>query len=360
MSIIADIVRRLHQFAPPGLAESWDNVGLQLGDPRREFARVLITLDATPAAIHYAATEGFDLIVAHHPLIFKPLSSITDPLLLDLAVKGIAVLSAHTNLDSIRDGVSAALADRLGLGNRSILAPAGEWLHVAVYTPEEAVEAVSEAAFNAGAGWIGNYRECMNRTPVLGQFRGTEGSRPAIGSPGKLEVVDEAKLEFFCEAARLNDVLAAVRAAHPYETPACAVYPQKLPSPNVGMGVIGELTEAMPLNAFADFVKERLGAPFVRVWNGAGTAETPVKRIAVCGGSGGSFAARIQNRADVYVTGDVTYHTCLDSRIALIDAGHFHTEYPVLETLRKVLDQGDAEYRILPLELHEISRLGVR
>jgi dinuclear metal center YbgI/SA1388 family protein len=360
MSTVADITRRLHHFAPTGLAESWDNVGLQLGNPALEVTRVLVTLDVTPNVAAYAIENSFDLIVSHHPFIFRPLHAVTDTLMLELAQHRIAVLCAHTNLDSARGGVSHVTGVKLGLKDMQVLTPAGEWLHVAVYVPEDAVERVMEAAFNAGAGRIGSYSGCMNRYPVIGQFQGDIGSHPFVGSPGKTETVDEAKLEFFCEGVRLSETLSAIRGAHPYETPAIAVYPQKQPSPNTGMGVVGTLEAPMALSLFADHVKSHLGVPFVRLWNSGFSLDKPISRVALCGGSGGSMVAVARARADVFVTGDITYHTCLDAKMPLIDAGHFHTEAPVLEALVRILDRGDARFEVFPAEKHEIGQLSVR
>ncbi|MCD4829837.1 MAG: Nif3-like dinuclear metal center hexameric protein [Candidatus Cloacimonetes bacterium] len=359
---IRDITTALERFAPLGLALEWDNVGLLLGDAGQEVERVLVTLDVTRAAVDKAVRTGCRLVVSHHPLFLKPLARINNPLILRLARHGIAVYCAHTNLDVARGGVNHALAARLGLRDCILLSheSGAEPLHVAVYVPSDAAQRVADAVHEAGAGVMGNYSHCLNSYPVDGRFRPLEGAHPAVGSVGKMESVREDKLEFFCDTAHLDAVLSAMRSAHPYETPAYAVYPQRRPDPNHGLGLVGELSEPMTLRGVAELVRERLGAPVAQLWPAGQPEDKLVRRVAVCGGSGGTLtrAARAAG-AEVFVLGESNYHGMLDSSVPLVLAGHFHTENPIVPVLAARLRELELNVEELTAAEHEIDRLRV-
>jgi len=353
---VADIVGHLNKIADPALAYEWDNVGFQVGDGNREVKKILLTLDVTDNAIEKAISENADMIISHHPLIFKPLKKITDPTYLKLIKNDISVYCAHTNLDVIKKGVNHALAEKLNLTNLEFLSSDvnSKIFQIAVYVPAAEMVAVAEAVFSAGAGIIGNYADCMNDYEVSGQFTPLEGSKPVLGSTGKQEKVVERKLEFFVDSHKLNKVITAMQKAHPYETPAYAVYPQHKLNENYGTGIIGELNEELTLEELAKFVKQQLKAPFVKLWKAGKPESEKVKKIAVCGGSGSSLISKTYGRADAFVSADFTYHTVLDSRIPLIDAGHFYTENPVLENLKEMLKEFKLDIIELKPEEHEI------
>jgi len=321
--------------------------------------KVLLTLDVTENAIDLAIKEKADLIISHHPFIFRPIKKITNPLYIRLIKSDIAVYCAHTNLDVVKKGVNSALAAKLELHNLSFLShESGATLNqVAVFVPSSHMVEVANAVFSAGAGVIGNYINCMNDYEVSGQFMPVEGSNPILGTQDKLEKIVERKLEFFVDSFNLNKVLEAMKKAHPYETPAYAVYPQAKPNENFGLGMLGELAQEMSLQDFALFAKKQLKAPFVKLWTAGKNKTLPIKKVAICGGSGSSLISRVYGKADVFVSGDFTYHTILDSRIPLIDAGHFYTENPVLQNLREMLKEFDLEMVELTPKQHEISRL---
>jgi dinuclear metal center YbgI/SA1388 family protein len=358
---VSDVVNLLHKTAHPDLAFEWDNVGFQIGDCNREVRKILLTLDVTENAINKAIQEHFDLIISHHPFIFKPLKKITNPLYLKLIKNDIAVFCAHTNLDVIKKGVNAALASKLKLQNvRFLSSESGAAVyHLAVYVPADNMIEVTEAAFAAGAGIIGNYSNCLNDYEVSGQFLPQDDSNPVLGKHGKLEKVVERKLEFFVDSFQLTRVLEAMKKAHPYETPAYAVYPQQKPNENYGLGMMGELLQEMKLNDFASFVKEQLKAPFVKLWLANKKKSDMIKKVAVCGGGGSSLLPQVHGKADVFVSSDFTYHTILESKIPLIDAGHFYTENPVLQNIREMLQFFELEIIDFKAEEHEISRLEI-
>jgi len=355
---VRDIIAHFHKIANPELAYEWDNVGFQLGDAEAEVKKILLTLDVTENSVKKAIKENVDLIISHHPFIFKPIKKITNPLYLKLIKNNVSVFCAHTNLDVVKKGVNFAFADKLGLQNLEFISneSGAKLFHIAVYIPEDSVEQVVNSVFEAGAGIIGNYSHCLNDYQVSGQFKPLAGSNPAIGETGKLEKVYERKLEFFVDSFNLQKVLIAMKADHPYETPAYAVYPQEKRSENFGLGLIGELKNELSIQDFANRVKENLNCPFIKLWLADKTQHDFVKKIAICGGSGSSLLSIVYGRADIFVSSGFDYHTLLDSKIPLIDAGHFYTEYPVLKNLGKMLSGFEVEIIELKVDEHEIQK----
>lgn len=358
---VSEIINHIHKIAPPNLAFEWDNVGFQIGDGIMEVNKILLTLDITENAINKAIKENIDLIISHHPFIFKPIKKITNPLYLKLIKNDIAVFCAHTNLDVIKQGVNSALAEKLHLQNVEFLTfeSGASIYHVAVYVPAGNMVEVANAIFAKGAGTIGNYSNCMNDYEVSGQFIPQEGSSPILGRKDKLEKVMERKLEFFVDSFKLSRVLESMKKAHPYETPAYSVYLQEKPNENYGLGMLGNLKKEMSLEDFAKFVKKQLKAPFVKLWQGNKKKSSLIKKVAICGGSGTSLLPAVYGKADVFVSADFTYHTILDCKIPLVDAGHFYTENPVLQNLKEMLKEFELEIIELTAKQHEISKLKI-
>jgi dinuclear metal center YbgI/SA1388 family protein len=337
---IADIVE---QWAPPWTAWERDNVGLQIGDDSRPVSRVLVALDATEDVIDEAVRGNVELIITHHPLLFRAVRSITPAdgagrMLLRLAEERVAVYSAHTNLDFTSAGVSVALAEQLGLSNIRFLSPLKNMLvKIAVFVPETHVERVMEAMTQAGAGTIGNYSSCSFRLAGKGTFRGSSESTPYLGKPGALEQVDEIRLEMIAPRASVQRIVSTMKRVHPYEEVAFDVFTLENDDPNYGMGAIGELAKRQSLRSFLGVVRKRLIAERVRF---TGDLKKTVKRVAVCGGSGSELlGSAINAGADAFVTADLRYHTFHDAhgRIALVDAGHWETEQVVLQPLARRL-----------------------
>ena len=358
--LIKDLLNHIETFAPLALALDWDNVGLLLGDRAATVNKALVTLDVTPTAVDKAIERGCDLIVSHHPLIFRPLKSLTDPLLLKLAARGIAVICLHTNLDVAPYGVNHALADALGLQvtGRLSLETGNRWQHISVTVPPAKAEDVARAAFAAGAGRIGNYGSCSTRHPITGTFLPGQGAHPQLEQPDPqgLSRVEEVELEFMADSLCLPQVLQAIRAAHPYETPALYHFPVANANPAYGLGLLGEFVPRLSLGEIRELVSDKLDCPAPRIWTAGLDLAAPVGTVAICGGSGGSLLNDAQRQAELFISGDLSYHSLLDSRIPLIDAGHFHTEYPVLGYLQKQLRSQGLEAVILPREEHEYSR----
>lgn len=338
MPTVSDLAAALEGWAPPASKLDYDAVGLQVGDARKAVHTVLVALDLTAAVIVEAEEAGADLIVTHHPLLFRPLKKLTadDPtgaLALRLAEAGIAYYAVHTNLDAAPGGVSFALAEKLGLENVRFLEPStGALVKLVTFAPVAHADAVRGAMGAAGAGRIGDYEACAFAVRGTGHFRPGAGASPFIGAAGGAEeAVDEVRIEAEVMRWDLGRVVRALRATHPYEEVAYDVYAVEQPASRVGFGAVGTLPEATTLEAFLAVVATRLDAAALR-YGGEGAMR--VQTVAVCGGSGSSLLGRaLEAGADVFVTADATYHRFFEPldadgrpRLALVDAGHYETE----------------------------------
>lgn len=352
MTSVADVTGWLEQFAPVRLAEPWDNVGLLWGDPTELVQRVMTCLTVTPATAAEAIQERAALIVSHHPVLFREVKKIRADLpetgyLWKLARAGVAIASPHTAFDNTDQGINDILCQRLGLVDVATLRPIAaieneaartRSFKVVVFTPESDREAVLAAAFEAGAGRIGNYEECSFAIPGEGTFFGTDAANPSVGERGRRETVRELRLEVVCPTLRLAGVLAAIRAQHSYEEPAIDVYPltptKGETSPCAGAGRIGRLVEPCGLAEFAAFAGRMLGGVAVAM---VGDPHRPVRRVAVACGAGAEFlkdAARAE--ADVLLTGEARFHSALEAEslgVGLLTAGHYATERLGVEEL---------------------------
>ena len=335
---IATVTTALEDWAPPDSAQDYDNVGLQVGDAERTVTNAVLALDATPEVLAEAKAQNAELVVTHHPLLFRPLDSVTaddyvSNLVLRFAEAGVALYSIHTNLDAAPAGVSFALADRLGLTDVGFLDGFEDTLYkLAVFVPEDAFDPVRQALADAGAGQIGDYEACAFATEGTGFFKPGAGTDPHIGTAGgDVESASERKLEVEIARWDLSTVMAALEDAHPYEEVAYDLYPVQQKNSRAGLGALGHLAEPMPLSAFLDRVATRLDAESLRY---AGDPDASVERVAVCGGAGSDFIGTARGAgADAYVTADVKYHEFFDvlgtdgaPEMALVDPGHYETE----------------------------------
>lgn len=340
---IRDIASFIESWAPPSIAWDRDNVGLLVGSPARRVRRVLVALDATAAVVREAAAMKTDLIVTHHPLIFRPMARIngderTGSLIVELVKRGIALYAAHTNLDFTAGGVSAVLAERLGLGNIVPLAPLRNTRRkIVVFVPASHAGGVMQSMAEAGAGVIGDYESCSFTSAGEGSFLPGPGSKPYSGRRGRLERVKELRLEMETPEWRLPQVLRAMRSAHPYDEVAYDVYPLQKEDDRLGMGALGNYPKALGLRAFLGKVARTLKARGVRY---SGKPRSGIRKVAVCGGSGSDLTqAAVDAGADAFVTADVKYHGFQEheGKIVLIDAGHYETEHPAVATMARYL-----------------------
>jgi dinuclear metal center YbgI/SA1388 family protein len=339
--VVSDILEIIEDLAPPFLAEEWDNCGLQVGDPDRPVKHVRIALDPTPEVVAAACADKVDLLVTHHPLIFRPLRSIdfkspVGKAIRSAAVHDLAIYSAHTNLDAAANGLNDILADRIGLKGLSVLGSekGPDLLKLVVYAPSGSEDAILSRLGEAGAGRIGAYSGCTFRSSGKGTFKPEAGAAPVIGKIGESVETDEVRIETVVAKSDLARIIRDVRASHPYETMAYDVYPLLMPGAGAGLGRIGELEAECTLSAFAEKIREKLGLTALKF---AGAPDLSVVRVAICAGSGSSLMSRfVASGAQVYISGDLRYH---DARLAeecglgLIDIGHFASELPVVASL---------------------------
>lgn len=339
MSTLADVVAVLDGLYPPSWAEPWDAVGLVCGDPDQDVRRVLLAVDPVEATVTEALDGGYDLLLTHHPLYLKGTSSVaaTTPkgrLVHRLIAGGCALHVAHTNADVADPGVSDALAAAIGLVDlRPLQAlPADPLDKLVVFVPTASRDALLDALAAAGAGAVGDYDRCAWTTTGTGTFRPLPGAVPTVGWVGEVAVVAEDRLELVLPRARRSAVVAALRAAHPYEEPAFDLLELAgLPGPR-GLGRVGELPAPMALADFAEHVARSLPATAggIRVAGGDGRA---VSTVAVCGGSGDSLlGAAARSGAQAYLTADLRHHPASEAPegLALLDAAHWATEHPWL------------------------------
>ncbi len=344
---LADVIEVLDEAYPPRLAQSWDSVGLVCGDPDDVLDSVTVAVDATPAVVDEVRPAG--LLLAHHPLLLRGVDTVAastpkGALVHRLIRTGRSLFTAHTNADSASPGVSDALAHALGLTVEAVLEPltgAADLDKWVIYVPRENAEAVQAAVFEAGAGHIGDYSHCSWSVSGIGQFLPHDGASPAVGSVGTVERAAEDRFEVVAPARARAAVLAAMRAAHPYEEPAFDIFALVPPPSNAGLGRIGTLPRPEPLHTFVS----RVGAALPQTsWGvrAAGDPDMPVSRVAVCGGAGDSLLATAAG-ADVqaYVTADLRHHPADEHRrasnVALIDVAHWASEFPWCDQAAEIL-----------------------
>ncbi|CEG27890.1 Nif3-like dinuclear metal center hexameric protein [Bacillus sp. B-jedd] len=324
-----EIIGLLEKFSPKEYAMEGDKVGLQIGRLNQPVDRVLIALDLVEEVVEEAIEKNIQLIIAHHPPIYRPLAKLaTDTaqgrIIEKLIKHDIAVYAAHTNLDVATGGVNDMLAEALGLQNSEVLVPTFEekLKKIAVFVPVESADAVREALGHAGAGSIGEYSNCSYSSSGTGRFLPGEGANPFIGHKGKIEEVEEIKIETIVPERLMKKVVTAMLKAHPYEEPAYDIYQLVNRGETLGLGRIGTIKE-MTLKDFADKVKTDLGVERVRV---VGNLKDKVKKVAVLGGDGNKYFSQAKFKgADVYVTGDIYYHVAHDGLMLglnMVDPGH--------------------------------------
>jgi dinuclear metal center YbgI/SA1388 family protein len=335
------VLRVLDGLYDPAWAESWDAVGLVVGDRAAPVRRVLFAVDPAPAVVEEAAAWGADLLVTHHPLLLRPVHGVSmdhpkGRTVTALVRSGVALHVVHTNADVARPGVSDALADLLGVGATEPLRPlpADPLDKLVVFVPREDADRLVDALAAAGAGRVGAYERAAWTTTGTGTFTPLPGARPAVGSVGAREDVVEARVEMVVPRPAVPAVVAALRAAHPYEEPAFDLLPTVAPPTGRGLGRVGLLAEPAALGAFARRVAAALPATAagLRV---AGDPAGVVRRVAVCGGAGDDlFAEARSSGADVYVTADLRHHPATEALEhggpALVDCAHWATEWPWL------------------------------
>jgi len=349
---IKEIINELERFAPSALKEDFDNVGLLVGNAHNEASGVLITLDITEKVVDEAIELGCNLIVSHHPIMLSGLKKInghnaTERIVIKAIQNNIALYASHTNADAVLTGVSGKMCEKLGLVNCKILAPKKDSLiKLATFVPTDYADKVREALFEAGAGQIGNYDSCSYKGKGEGTFRAGQGSNPFIGEKGQLHVEQEVRLETILPKHLQKNVIKALIKAHPYEEVAYDLFPLANEWSTVGLGMVGDLPHEVDEATFLNRLKNIFKVGCVRY---TPLLDKPVKRVALCGGSGSFLLGKaIGEQADVFVTGDFKYHQFADAedRILIADIGHFESEQYTKEVFCEILTKKFSNFAI--------------
>ena len=329
---IDEIVTVLESFAPTALQESFDNCGLLVGNRHREATGVLLCVDVTESIVDEAIDLGCNMIVAHHPLIFKGIKKLNGQTYIERSIEkaiknDLAIYAAHTNFDIVRQGVSWEMAHRLGLQDIRVLAPKPDTLcKVVTFVPPRYLAQIQEAVSEAGAGHIGDYDCCSYSSDGTGCFRALEGTSPFVGKKFEIHSEQESRVEWISPSYSVDRVVSAIKKVHPYEEPAIDVYPLKNRWDNYGLGVVGRLTEEQDEKSFLQDVKKIFDIGCIRHSPLLGRK---IRTVALCGGSGADFIANAKScKADIYLTSDVTYHRFFEAngQILIADIGHFESE----------------------------------
>lgn len=341
---IKDVVNHLEQLAPRSLQEDYDNAGLLTGHADSAVTGVLVTLDCLEAVVDEAIQTGSNMIVAHHPIIFRGLKSLTGRNYVERTVikaikNDIAIYAIHTNLDNVQRGVNKMICDKLGLQKTKILSPRTNTLmKLVTFVPKENADTVIQALHQAGAGQIGNYKDCSFRVTGTGTFRPVGEARPHIGQTGKPEHVEEIRAELIFPAHLQTKIMAALRSSHPYEEVAHYLTPLANEDQETGSGMVGELTTPEEPIAFLQRLKTVMKASCIRHT----AVLSKISKVAVCGGSGSFLLpAAIASGADAYVSADFKYHEFFDAdgKILIADIGHFESEQFTKDLLVGVLKE---------------------
>lgn len=362
---LADIIKIMETIAPRGFAEEWDNTGLQLGKKDWSIRSIWVALDPLPEIVEAASKEDVDLLITHHPLIFRPLSSLdfSTPVgaIVHMAIQHeVAVYSAHTNFDIVNKGLNDILAARIGIKVLEALGDvrAPEAVKLVFYVPAEYEHPVLEAVFETNAGMIDAYTCCTFRNPGKGTFRPGVTAEPFIGKAGEISHVDEIRIETIVAKRDIESVVQHVRKQHPYESMAYDMYPILSHDSEQGVGRVGQLENSIKLSAFAEKVKQDLSLKSVRV---VGDPELEVNRVAICTGSGASLMNHfLSSGADVYISGDLRYHDAREAEAAnrgLIDVGHFASEFLMVQALtdrlREIISEKKMDVKVKACKLEK-------
>src|SRR5581483_3479358 len=340
---LAEVTNALERIAPTRFAESWDNVGLLAGDPEQDVTRAMLMIDYTDAVAAEAQAAKCELVIAYHPPLFDAVKRLrAGELVFDAIRRGVAIYSPHTALDVAEGGTNDTLADAIGLSERSplrLVEPKATQYKLVTFVPEKDVERVSRALFDAGAGRIGNYTSCSFRSGGTGTFFGEEGTKPAIGQSGRLEMAAEIRVETIVEMRNIERVIRALRESHPYEEPAFDFNQPAAAPTGLGLGRVGTLPPS-PRGTLIEKIKRELGLDHVLV---SGPTEGDVTKAAVCAGACGDLLDdALRAGVGLYLTGEIRHHDAIKAAragVTVICTLHSNSERPVLKRVKKKLEE---------------------
>lgn len=355
MVTIKEFIDVYESFAPKSLAMGKDPIGLHFGHLEQEISKLMTTLDIRPEVVQEAIDNDVDFILAHHPPIFKPIARFdeSDPqqkMYADIIRHNIGIYASHTNLDVVEGGMNDWLAEKLTLANIRQLTSTSQtpYFKLTVFVPLEDVSNVLDSAHEAGAGQVGDdYKDVSYSVKGQGRFTPVGEADPTTGEVGEAETVEEERLEMLVKEADINSVISAIKKAHPYEVPVYDIYKLEHNAEQHGIGRVGELDSEMLLEDFIDYVSKTFEVPGLRYVTPAGQENLQIKTVAICGGDGGSFYEDVlKANAEVYITGDVYYHTAHDMQAAgltVIDPGH-HIEAICIPMLANLVNDWKADH----------------
>ena len=355
---VSEIISAIEYFAAPELQEEYDNAGLITGQPGQNCTGVLCTLDVTMEVIEEAKQKNLNLVLAHHPIIFRGLKRINgknyvERIIIEAIKNDIAIYAAHTNLDNILLGVNGMIARKLGLENIRILDPKKKILRrLITFAPLEKAEEVRKAVFQAGAGRIGKYGECSFNTNGTGTFKAEEGADPYVGEIGKQHREEETKIEIVFPFFLENQVVMALVDSHPYEEVAYDIFTMENRHFGIGSGIIGELADPKDEKEFLKIVRENFRAEGIRHTNFTGR---PLKKVAICGGAGSFLIpAALKEGADIYISADMKYHEFFeaDGKMLLADIGHYESEQFTSDLLLDLLEEKFPNFAVLKTSIN--------
>lgn len=350
---ISEVISFLESWAHPSLQEHYDNTGLLTGNPGWECSGIICCLDAIEEVVNEAIEKKYNLIVAHHPIIFSGLKKINGKNYVERTIikaikNDIAIYAIHTNLDNVVNGVNGKIADKLGLQKRSILSPKESTLKkLFTFAPADKADIVRSAIFNAGAGHIGNYSECSFNTEGIGTFKGGENTNPYVGEKGKRHNENETRIEVIFPAYLEKKILQALFGSHPYEEVAYDIVPLSNLHPTIGSGLVGEFPEPVSEKNFLELIKSTFNTGVVRHTLLTGKK---IKKVAICGGAGSFLIFKaLECNADVYLTADMKYHEFFDAdgKILITDVGHYESEQFTIDLLKEILEQKFPTFAVL-------------
>jgi len=355
--IIDEIVQHLEKIAPVYFQESYDNAGLLVGDRSAECSGIITSLDATEAIIDEAISKNCNLVVAHHPIIFRGLKKLNgknyvERTILKAIKNDIAIYAIHTNLDNVKKGVNKKIAEKIELQNLQILQPKENILKKLItFAPLDKAEDLRKALFAAGAGHISNYSECSFNSNGSGTFKPEEGADPFVGKIGERHEENETKIEVIFPVYLEQKIIRAMIEAHPYEEVAYDIISLGNYVSDVGSGLIGELENPMDESEFLQKIKT---AFHLKVIKHTGLSGKKIKKVALCGGAG-SFLIPIalSNKADVYITSDIKYHEFFDAEsMLLLDIGHYESEQFTIDLLYDILREKFPNFAVRKTEVN--------
>ncbi|MFC4262301.1 Nif3-like dinuclear metal center hexameric protein [Ferruginibacter yonginensis] len=351
--IIKDIVAFLETIAPTSLQESYDNAGLIVGNAQQQCSGAVVCLDVTEAVLDEAIAHQYNLIIAHHPIVFTGLKKLNgknyvERIVIKAIQHNIALYAIHTNLDNVLQGVNAAIAAKLGLTNTQVLLPKNAILQkLVVFVPQTHVSTLQEALFKAGAGNIGHYSECSFTSTGIGSFKPGDNTNPYIGTIGERYTAEEVKLEVVFESWQQANIVTAMVQNHPYEEVAYEIYTLQNTYQQIGSGLVGQLTTAITETTLLALLGQQFNPHCIKHTQKTGK---PIQKIALCGGAGSFLIAQAKAvGADVYITADLKYHEFFDAdnQLLLVDIGHYESEQFTIELLFELLSNKFLNFALL-------------